>query len=112
MWRGLSHPWPFGDKVVSGARMNSANGSVAAGAPEPGPLAAMLQNLVTEDRSVRLGIPGAVFAVSDAGGNTTIVSAGVDAKGVPIANDSLYPLNSATKLATGLLVLKLVDEMA
>ena len=90
--------------------MQPAEARRTANAPDPAPLAAALQSLVTADRSVRFGIPGAVFAVSDTAGATSIVSLGVDAKGVPLTADSLYPLNSATKLATGLLILKLLDD--
>ena len=56
-----------------------------------------------------LAISGGVFAVSHAG-ETRIVASGVDAAGNAIAEDSLMPLASASKLATGLLILRLIDR--
>lgn len=79
-------------------------------APNPAPLECILEHMVTGDRGVRFGIPGAVLGVSTAEGTTTIVTLGTDSNGAPVAADSLFPLNSATKLATGLLILRLLDE--
>lgn len=55
-------------------------------------------------------ISGGVFAVSDRNGRTSIVAAGADATGRPVREDSLIALASASKLATGLLILRLVDR--
>jgi CubicO group peptidase (beta-lactamase class C family) len=55
-------------------------------------------------------ISGGAFAVSTCQGQTSIVTAGVDAHGRPIRKDSLMPLASASKLATGLLILRLIDR--
>jgi CubicO group peptidase (beta-lactamase class C family) len=55
-------------------------------------------------------ISGGVFAVSTPGGETIIAATGVDAAGQPIDEDSLMPLASASKLATGLLILRLIDR--
>lgn len=82
----------------------------ASAVPDAAPLESLLEHMVTSDRTVRFGIPGAVLGVSTAEGATTIVTLGTAANGVPIAADSLFPLNSATKLATGLLILRFVDE--
>jgi CubicO group peptidase (beta-lactamase class C family) len=79
-------------------------------APDPAPLESVLEHMVTSDRSVRFGIPGAVLAVSGPDGVATTVTLGTDANGAPIAADSLFPLNSASKLGTTLLILRLVDE--
>lgn len=50
-----------------------------------------------------------MFAVSDRAGAQTIAALGEDARGRPVRPDSLFPLASASKLATGLLVLRLID---
>jgi beta-lactamase class C len=57
-------------------------------------------------------IAGGVFAVSSRTGRTSIVAAGVDAVGCQIDEESLMPLASASKLATGLLILRLIDRGA
>ncbi|HZH05181.1 MAG TPA: serine hydrolase domain-containing protein, partial [Lautropia sp.] len=55
-------------------------------------------------------ISGGVFAVSTPGGETIIAATGVDAADRPIDEHSLMPLASASKLATGLLILRLIDR--
>jgi CubicO group peptidase (beta-lactamase class C family) len=74
---------------------------------------------VLEARLARIVIPGVVnpFALSggvlaacDADGRIRYAAAGRDAEGAPVSIDSFFPLASASKLATGLLLLTLVDE--
>jgi CubicO group peptidase (beta-lactamase class C family) len=55
-------------------------------------------------------IPGANLAVSSADGSMTIVSQGLDRDGSTFLESSLFPLASASKLATGLLILRMIDN--
>ena len=79
-------------------------------APDSARLEYVLGHLVSPDRNLRFCIPGAVVAVSAADGATTTVALGTDASGAPLAANSLVSVNSATKLATTLLILRLVEE--
>lgn len=71
---------------------------------------------LTEERLHKLigsgpyAISGAVLAVLDPCGGMHVAASGVDATGTPLAEDSLMGLASASKLATGLLILRLVDR--
>jgi beta-lactamase class C len=56
------------------------------------------------------GLPGAVVAAARGDEPLTYVIVGTDADGRPLAEDSLFPVASITKLATALCVLRLVDE--
>jgi beta-lactamase class C len=51
-----------------------------------------------------------VVAVSRGGKPAELVALGVDAQGVPVTEASIFPLCSATKLATSLATLRLVDQ--
>lgn len=57
------------------------------------------------------GVPGVLLAVR-AAGQTRVVALGHDGAGREMARDRLFPLASATKLATGLLVLRLIEDGA
>lgn len=54
-------------------------------------------------------VPGIVVAVARGGETPRYFSVGVDAKGQPVNQASLFPVASVTKLATALAVLRLVD---
>lgn len=56
------------------------------------------------------GVPGLTVAVSRQGEAAEQLAIGVDAAGLPLTPDSLFPVASITKLATALAVLRLVDE--
>ncbi len=55
-------------------------------------------------------VPGLVLAVARNGGPVERLVVGADAAGTPLAEDSLFPVASITKLATALAVLRLRDE--
>jgi beta-lactamase class C len=55
-------------------------------------------------------ISGGVFAVSLPTGEIKVAATGVDAADRPIDEHSLMPLASASKLATGLMILRLIDR--
>lgn len=81
----------------------------AEAAPDSAAMAERLQKLLGASPARPFAISGGVFAVSGRSGRTSIVAAGIDGAGRPIREDSLISLASASKLATGLLVLRLVD---
>ena len=56
------------------------------------------------------GLPGAVVAAARGDEPPTHAVVGTDAEGRPLADDTLFPVASITKLATALCVLRLVDE--
>lgn len=58
------------------------------------------------------GVPGLVVVAHGATGAEAVLAVGVDAAGRAMAVDRPFPLASATKLATGLLVLRLVEDGA
>jgi CubicO group peptidase (beta-lactamase class C family) len=58
----------------------------------------------------RPAIPGAVIAVARDGHPIEHLAVGADARGKPLAPDSLFPVASITKLATALSVLRLHDR--
>ena len=63
---------------------------------------------VMRDRAV----PGMVIAVARGEGRPEHLVVGADHQGRPLAEDSLLPIASITKLATALAVLRLVDRGA
>ncbi len=54
--------------------------------------------------------PGLAVVIAPQGGESTRVCVGTDAVGEPIRTDTLFPIASATKLATGLALLRLVEQ--
>jgi CubicO group peptidase (beta-lactamase class C family) len=56
------------------------------------------------------GLPGAVVAVARGDEPVAYTVVGTDAEGRPLAENSLFPVASITKLATALCVLRLVDD--
>jgi CubicO group peptidase (beta-lactamase class C family) len=60
----------------------------------------------------RPAIPGAVIAVARDGQPVEHLAVGTDARGQPLAPDSLFPVASITKLLTALSVLCLADRGA
>ena len=76
--------------------------------PDETTLLAFLDRLVSKQQST-FGVSGAVFAVSNRDGEQAIVAKGEDAHGRAVDPGSLFHLASASKLATGLLVLRLAD---
>jgi CubicO group peptidase (beta-lactamase class C family) len=95
---------------MAGTAIMDGIGNRACGVPDPKPLESVLRHLVTPDRNVRFGIPGAVLAVSAPDGATTTIALGTDAAGVAVTANSIVSVNSVTKLATALLILRLVEE--
>lgn len=77
--------------------------------PDAATMTAFLDRLVSDKQST-FSVSGAVFAVANRQGEHTIVAKGEDAHGKALDVESLFPLASASKLATGLLILRLVDE--
>lgn len=64
-------------------------------------------------RVMELGeLPGIVVAVARGDGDSEHVVLGTDARGRPLAADSLFPVASITKLATALAILRLVERGA
>lgn len=77
----------------------------------PDPLLARLDKLVTTNHASSFGVSGAIFGVSSADGREVIVQQGHDASGhLELASDTLVPIASASKLALGLLILRMFDE--
>lgn len=73
-------------------------------------LTTAVQRLV-DSLEARFAIPGAVLHVLyGADGQHASVALGVDAEGRPLTDRSLFPVASGTKLAVGLLVLRLVAQ--
>jgi beta-lactamase class C len=58
---------------------------------------------------LRYRVPGLVVAAIDSSGQSHEFVAGTDARGRPLARESIFPVASITKLATALAVLRLVD---
>ncbi|MCW3797596.1 beta-lactamase family protein [Sphingomonas sp. BN140010] len=56
------------------------------------------------------GVPGAIFAIATPAGDQLSACLGEDALGVPLSEGSLAHLASASKLATGLLILRLIED--
>jgi CubicO group peptidase (beta-lactamase class C family) len=54
-------------------------------------------------------VPGVIVALARGDGPVAHVIAGTDAAGAPLAEDTLFPVASLTKLATALAVLRLAD---
>jgi CubicO group peptidase (beta-lactamase class C family) len=59
-----------------------------------------------------LDVPGLVIAAQRGDEAPQYVVLGTDAAGVPLAEDTLFPVASVTKLATALAILRLVDRGA
>ncbi len=78
-------------------------------APSRAALLSTLERVVSANPIGPFSVSGAAFAVANREGALTIVCKGEDARSLPVAEDSLFPLASASKLATGLLILRLVD---
>lgn len=64
---------------------------------------------VVDDVMLAQGVSGMVIAVARDGGSPEHLVAGTDAAGTPLADDTLFPVASITKLATSLAVLRLVE---
>ncbi len=54
-------------------------------------------------------VPGMVVGVASGGAPAEVIAVGEDARGTPLAGDSLFTVASVTKLATALAVLRLCD---
>ncbi|MCA1653251.1 MAG: beta-lactamase family protein, partial [Sphingomonadales bacterium] len=72
-------------------------------------LRSRLDRIVSQKADNAFGTSGAVFAIAARDGTEVSVAVGEDARGVPITDDSLTFLASASKLATGLLILRLME---
>jgi beta-lactamase class C len=57
-------------------------------------------------------VPGIVVAVARGDGPVEYLALGVDALGRPLGHDSIFPVASITKLATALVVLRLIENGA
>jgi beta-lactamase class C len=74
-----------------------------------------LRNLaerIINDPSSPFYTPGIGIVIARADGSRDQAFAGTDAAGRPMREDTLFPLASASKLATGLALLRLVDDGA
>ncbi len=80
--------------------------------PDAAVLRERLAKIVTERADSPFGVSGAVFGVADRNGMVAVVAAGRDATGRMLEEADMMPLASASKLAVGLMILKLVDEGA
>src|SRR5258708_32976425 len=58
---------------------------------------------------LRYRVPGMVVLAIDQDGSTHSLVRGADARGQPLTRDSIFPVASITKLATSLVVLRLVE---
>src|SRR3982751_3332571 len=67
---------------------------------------------VVEDTLQRYRVPGIVVAVAPGDRPVQRLVVGTDAAGRPLAEDSLFPVASITKLAVALAVLRLADTGA
>lgn len=83
--------------------------SLEARAPDSGALYSRLERVVSAKPNSPFGVSGAALAVAGPDGTSTVVSLGVDARGTAVEGRSLFPLASASKLATGLMILRLVE---
>lgn len=78
--------------------------------PDPELLSDRLARIINPNVKSPFGVTGAVLAVSARAGAATTVAVGEDARGAAVQIDSLFTLASASKLATGLLILKLIEQ--
>ena len=67
---------------------------------------------IVEEMRARFGVPGMVVAAANQGRQRETLITGTDAVGTPLADDTLFPVASLTKLATALAVLRLADRGA
>jgi CubicO group peptidase (beta-lactamase class C family) len=89
--------------------MMSDKGRAAAASAE---LRSRLERVVTGNDQSAFGVPGAVFAVMTPDGTVMVEAQGVDGAGYEVTTESFMPIASASKLATGLLILRLAEEGA
>lgn len=75
-------------------------------------LLARLKRLVTADPDESFGVPGAIFAVACPNGDHAVAALGSDAAGVPLGESTFLTLASTSKLALGLVMLRLVERGA
>lgn len=75
-------------------------------------LRSRLERIVTNKGESAFGVPGAVFGVTARDGTVLIEGMGVDGAGAEVTSRSFMPIASASKLATGLLILRLAEEGA
>jgi CubicO group peptidase (beta-lactamase class C family) len=71
-----------------------------------------LKRIVTSRTDNAFGVSGAVFGIMGADGSIHIEALGVDAAGTAMSPCSYMPIASASKLATGLLILILAEQGA
>lgn len=69
-----------------------------------------LERIVTNNPVSPFGITGGIFSVAAHDDRAVTVALGHDAAGLPLTETSLIHLASASKLATGLLLLRLVER--
>jgi beta-lactamase class C len=67
---------------------------------------------ILDETRRRFGVSGLVVAAVRYPGSVATLTVGTDAAGPPLQADSLFPVASVTKLATALLMLRLVDAGA
>lgn len=72
-------------------------------------LRSRLEHIVSNNLASPFSTTGAVFAVTTPGDDVVTAALGCDARGVAICDDSLMHLASASKLATSLLILRLIE---
>lgn len=73
-------------------------------------LHALAERIVAPEAKLPFQVPGLGVAIERANGTGARLFTGVDAAGAPFGADALFPVASATKLATGMAVLRLVQD--
>jgi CubicO group peptidase (beta-lactamase class C family) len=73
-------------------------------------LRSRLGRIVTHKDESAFGVPGAIFGVMAPTGTLRIEASGVDGAGIEVTSKSFMPIASASKLATGLLILRLIQD--
>jgi D-alanyl-D-alanine carboxypeptidase len=93
--------------VVAAAIGTTAVPASASSAVSDGGVSGVLHRLTTTD-----GAPGALAAISNGNGRTTVLTSGVAdlATGAPVAADSRFRIGSMTKMFVATVVLQLVAE--
>ena len=69
-----------------------------------------LAGRITGDPKSTFFAPGVAVVIASGGKIVSRIAAGTDARGAPVREDTIFPLASASKLAPGIAVLRLVDE--
>jgi beta-lactamase class C len=74
------------------------------------PLPALVGSIITPEPRFPFQVPGLGVLVERRDGTGAETFAGTDSAGTPFRRDTLFPIASASKLATGLAVFRLIDR--